>query len=64
MTNLMASQGNDCDYIQTAIETQESLLPKVNDEVQAIREGEKAIREGRTMPANKVFENLKVKHGF
>ena len=30
----------------------------------AIREGEQAIREGRTQSAEKVFDDLKGKHGF
>lgn len=30
----------------------------------AIREGEQAIREGRTRPAEEVFADLKAKHGF
>lgn len=30
----------------------------------AIREGELAIREGRSRPADEVFDNLKAEHGF
>lgn len=30
----------------------------------AIREGEQAVREGRITPADRVFEDLKAKHGF
>ncbi len=30
----------------------------------AIREGEKDIQEGRTQPADEVFDELKAKHGF
>lgn len=30
----------------------------------AIREGEQAIREGRTRPADEVFAELQAKHGF
>ncbi len=32
--------------------------------IAAIREGEQAIREGRTTPSEKVFEDLKAKYGF
>ena len=30
----------------------------------AVREGEQAIREGRTRPADEVFADLKTKYGF
>ena len=30
----------------------------------AVREGEQAIQEGRTRPAEEVFAELQVKHGF
>ena len=30
----------------------------------AVREGEQAIREGRTRPAEEVFAELQAKHGF
>ena len=32
--------------------------------IAAVREGEQAIREGRTRPAEEVFADLKAKHGF
>jgi PHD/YefM family antitoxin component YafN of YafNO toxin-antitoxin module len=32
--------------------------------IAAIREGEQAIREGRTRPAEEVFVELQAKHGF
>ncbi len=32
--------------------------------VAALREGEQAIREGRTRPAEEVFADLQAKHGF
>ncbi len=32
--------------------------------IDAIREGERAVREGRTQPAQEVFEALKAKHGL
>jgi PHD/YefM family antitoxin component YafN of YafNO toxin-antitoxin module len=32
--------------------------------ISAIREGEQAIREGRTTPADQVFADLQAKHGF
>lgn len=32
--------------------------------IAAVREGEQAVREGRTRPAEQVFAELNAKHGF